>query len=50
MGKGNVARCHLMRLWLERKSGFAIGIWIVIVSRFEKDSNNKFLFLDESGK
>ena len=49
-GEGNVARCHLMTLLLATKSGFDIGKWIVIVSRFEKDSNNKFLFLDESGK
>ena len=49
-GEGNVARCHLMRLSLATKSGFDIGKRIVIVRRFEKDSDNKFFYSDELGK
>lgn len=48
--EGNIARCHLMRISLETKSGFDIGKWVKIVSRFEMHSNNKFLFSDGAGK
>jgi len=35
---------------LVTKSGFDIGKWIIGVSRFERLSNNKFLFSNAAGK
>jgi len=49
-GENGVARCHLMRVSLETKSGFDIGKWIGRVSRFERNSNNKFLFSNAAGR
>ena len=48
--ESNVARCHVMNVVCQTRSGIRGDLWVARAIETEDDSKNKFLFSDDNGK